>query len=617
MRSKAKHQGEAGRGYRALTALLVASVAFASLALLATAPALAGTVTNQRPFLFAFNGHDTTAGRFQLLENGEGGMSSIAVDNSTHAVYVANDQISVCKFNPDGSAASFSATGASCLLPSSPFRNLLEVAVDNSLVNPGRLYVSQFGDTRLNAFDPAGNLLWTLEPSFQLCGVAVDTSGDVWLPTTGGGSAARVVEYASSGSPPAEIPGGTFMLTLGTTCRIASGAGNALYVATSGRVDKYAGAPPPTTFDPSALNVYANQSSPTGDIFTVAAGDFQEYDSSGVLLGTYGAEYVKGVFGGMGIAYDPSLDRVYVGEAATSKDPNPVVAVFGVPSSGTVPDITEIAAPSSVGISSAHLAGKVNPRSVSATAHFEWKRPSESWAAAALLHSSPPQALTPVDETEHSVEYDTKSLRGNTAYEVRLVTVNDSNHLEAFSAVEPFTTKTALAAPEVKEVEAEVKATEATVKGKVNPKGDSFDWRVEKSAGAGCAGTFEKEPLQTHEEGSATPVPVAYTMKGLLPSQHYCVRIAATNSFSATPTISETKEFTTLPVPPSEVETAFAAPRTDSSARLNGRVNPEGETLSYYFEYSEDGGKTWIELAPRRTPAKHGNRSSSARSWKT
>ncbi len=92
-----------------------------------------------------------------------------------------------------------------------------------------------------------------------------------------------------------------------------------------------------------------------GTIFHRRGEDFQEYDSSGLLLGTYGSEYVKGIVNGTSIAYDPTLDRVYVAEKVFSNDPNPVVAVFGAPASGTVPDVTEIAAPSSVAISSSRI----------------------------------------------------------------------------------------------------------------------------------------------------------------------------------------------------------------------------------------------------------------------
>ncbi len=80
-------------------------------------------------------------------------------------------------------------------------------------------------------------------------------------------------------------------------------------------------------------------------------------------------------------------------------------------------------------------------------------------------------------------------------------------------------------------------------------------------------------------------------------SERYCARITATNSAGAT--TSSVVAFNTPAQPPSEVETAFAAPRTDTSALLNGRVNPQGETLTYSFQYSADGGETWTALAPQ------------------
>ncbi len=82
---------------------------------------------------------------------------------------------------------------------------------------------------------------------------------------------------------------------------------------------------------------------------------------------------------------------------------------------------------------------------------------------------------------------------------------------------------------------------------------------------------------------------------GLLPSQHYCVRIGAKQQLRRSTPV-EIKQFTTEPVPPDQVSTAFAAPRTDTTARLNGYVNPEGSTLFYRFEYSGDGGETWVAL---------------------
>ena len=56
-------------------------------------PALAGTVTNDRPLLFSFDGSDTTAGAFTQPE-------SIAIDNSGN-VYVLNTAGSGQGVGPD------------------------------------------------------------------------------------------------------------------------------------------------------------------------------------------------------------------------------------------------------------------------------------------------------------------------------------------------------------------------------------------------------------------------------------------------------------------------------------------------------------------------------------
>jgi len=51
-----------------------------------------------------------------------------------------------------------------------------------------------------------------------------------------------------------------------------------------------------------------------------------------------------------------------------------------------------------------------------------------------------------------------------------------------------------------------------------------------------------------------------------------------------------------------QVFTAFAAPRTDTTARLNGYVNPEGSEAAYHFSYSRDG-VSWTVLPNRVTVA--------------
>lgn len=579
------------------------TVSAMALALLgATAPgALAGTVTDDRPFLFAFDGGDTTAGRF---ENPKG----VAVDNSTGFVYATSsaesgggENRSVCKFDPDGTAVNFSATGNSCLLgtPGAPFTNGLRVAVDNSGgPNQGRLLVSAFGTTTY-AFAPSGELLWTLTPPAFLGDIAVDATGHPWLMKAEGNAGPHVWKYTSTGSPPAqegtftvpgEVPRDRIDLDKNGNCYIQR--------TVAGEFQKFAAcnfAAAPTLFDSQALDLAVDQSSATGHIFTTFEGDFQEYASGGALLGTFGEEYLG--FGRGGISYSPSLDRVYVVEGDAQ---HPVVAVFGPKASGTVPDAT-IDPPSEVKVSCAHLSGTVNPQGVVNAYRFEWRRPSQpgqffdqSWATGG---SSPEQSL-PVDSLDHEVSYDTCALQGNTTFEVRLVGVNTDNDLRGFSpAVEEFTTETPDPPTVTLEPASGVTTDFAHLEGTIDPQEDAAAWSVETTTAEGCATSWapiSPEPAPVTFKGTLGPQPIEYDLSGLLPAQHYCVRVKATNGGGST--LSNVEELETVAIPPSDAETSFAAPRLDTSVRLNGLINPQGSPLTYFFELSEDGGESWTAL---------------------
>jgi hypothetical protein len=557
----------------------------------AATPASAGTVTNERPLLFTFDGSDTAAGRFEI---GAGRPGSIAVDYANGAVYVGAGEVGefpgyVSKFNADGEAINFSATGTSSLFgpDGGLFPNRLAVAVDNSTANPSRLYVGS-GDGILYAFDPAGSDVWSLAAAEQLEDVAVDPSGHPWAT----GSSLPPTQYENTSDVPS--PTGCSIPAQEVATIDVDPNGN-VYASESGSVVKYTNngtcSFTEEVFDPNATDTSVDQSVPGGHVFTAQTGGFAEYDAGGVLLGSFGGEYLGAE--GEELAYSPDHDWVYV---IQEFEPRPVVAVFGPVASGTVPDVTAIESPSAVGISSAHFEGTVKPLNVASTAHFEWKRPQESWAAA---DSSPPQALV-ANETPQTVEFDTKSLRGNSIYEVRLVTVNSGpDKLHAFSGeVKEFSTLVAPAAPDVTiDPPASVTTTSASIHGTIDPQGDTADWRVQVSTDPACLEGFRDRRPQRIEEGSEDPVNVAFDLAGLLPSQHYCVRISAINSFGEN--LSTVEEFETDPAPASELVLLAAAPREDTSARLNAKVNPNGDVLTYHFEYSPDGGNTWIPLPSR------------------
>jgi len=594
-----------GRTRLIFAAACAALLALAVLLLSSTPPpALAGTVSNQRPFLFAFDGSDTTAGSFQFSSENP----VIAVDNSTGDVYVADPRGFygeakgvVDRFNANGEAQNYTAgpaAGTSSLNPPEGGLGASNgLAVDNSGVHPGRLYVSSrvsAGQPRFMAFDPSGNLLWTANTavtpplSQYLWDVTVDAAGHPWV--LDGSSA---YEFDSEGSPP-EWAG----------CQVSGFSGRQLFtIDSNGNLyepgEKFTKNSScgftESSFAPGSYDAYANQSTtlPTpataGRIFAVKEAEFSELEPDGTVVGTYGTQYVKSQYRISAIAYNPEKDWVYVVADASSSDPHPVVAVFGPLTSGSVPSGVTIEAPSAVGVATAHFKGEVNPESLATEAHFEWKTSAQSWAEAALFQSSPPQVLT-ANNTAQTVEFTTDELHGNTTYEVRLVTVNDTGKLEAFSPVETFTTSTATASPVVTiKPTSPIGTTTATAKAEINPQGDTADWHVERQQG--CTGSWTSERTQTIAHATSSFVPVSYDLTGLLPSEEYCVRFVATNSHGTT--TSGIDSFTTAAVVPDQVFTAFAAPRLATSARLNGRVNPEGEALTYRFEYSADGGETW------------------------
>ena len=396
-------------------------------------------------------------------------------------------------------------------------------------------------------FSPTGTQLARIDTSATVGSpgaVALDSAGDLFVQGTNTGS---VYKYPANGSGQVEAGVFTqlFPVDSGATGVAVDTAANALYVALGSHVNQY---------DAATL---------------VAQGEFGE--------GTLGATAQ--------LAVNVATGNVYVSDAAQTD-----IAVFGPTMTGTVPD-PAIEATTEIGINKAKFNGKVNPQSVPNSYFFQWKRTGSSWGGA---QTSPSQSLHE-DSTDHAVSFHATGLTGNRTYQVRLVVANAANNLNVVSGADTFITATAAAPTATMEPASPVGTTTATLNAKVNPREDTgTTYQFQTSTDPACASGFSNRSLHQLESESSTPVVVSEGLSGLQPHQHYCARITATNS-GGTAT-STSIEFTTAATPPDQVFTAFAAPRTDTSARLNGRVNPEGLPLTYRFEYSEDGGATWIEL---------------------
>jgi hypothetical protein len=604
----------AGTSYLALAALLLPLAVF-----LCLAPAAPAAVVTDRPLLFSFDGHDTTAGVF-------GDERSLEVEQASGDVFVVDQKKRVLdKFSAEGVAQNFAGTGASSVVVPSA-SNIAEgdIAVDNTAVNPGRLYTATGQGGPLSAFEPTGNLLWKIpfNSSFDRCGAAVDSAGHLWVLDR---SSKLALEFASSGSPPAQIGSFPLAYTNGgvVPCSLDFDAAGDAYIAASnggGGVFKYVGGAYDSTLDPEESHGVAVDRA-SGHVFTSHHESFDEYDAGGALIGSFG----KGVLSSAsGIAVNQSgAGGVEAGTVYVTNFYGHKIYAFGPETTGTVPDVTAEAA-TEVEVSKVKLHGKVKPNSVPNAYFFEWKpgTSAENWGAA---KSSPPQSL-PEDNSEHPVSFNVTGLAGNTTYQARLVGLNTADGLREVSAPVTLATNKPAGPPAVTIDPVEAAPTPpcttgiggegACVSGTVNPREDfSTSWWTETSEaeeteeGPRCksfpklSGSGIEAVSHKLESEANSPVEVHEDLSGLLPSQRYCVRIAAKNSFNAKESDeasrSATEEFLTLPIPPDQVVTAFAAPRTETSARINAYANPEGEVMSYRFEYSADGGADWIDLGWR------------------
>ena len=123
--------------------------------------------------------------------------------------------------------------------------------------------------------------------------------------------------------------------------------------------------------------------------------------------------------------------------------------------------------------------------------------------------------------------------------------------------------------------------TTATLQGTVKPKGGAlsdchFDYGTSTEYGASV-------PCSSLPEAGTSPVAVSAALSGLTPNRTYHARLVATNAGGTS--ISADESFTTPPDPPT-VQTLAASSIAQTTATLQGTVNPKGGALSdCHFDY--------------------------------
>ena len=237
-----------------------------------------------------------------------------------------------------------------------------------------------------------------------------------------------------------------------------------------------------------------------------------------------------------GLAAHAGSGRVYI--AVFIEGNNNFSRVFILDEGGAPPATATPVPASDVGTTTATLSGEINSNGPLPTDYrIEITFDGLNWRTV-------DSGTVPGDATE-TVSTNATALRANTLYRFRIVTNKGFGNPDINSPELIFHTNAL--PPTILDARAgTVDTTSATLLGSINPHGSPTRYRFDYGIGA-----FNRSiPIPQAQIGSGhDPVFVTQTIQGLAPNTTYQFRLVATNT-TAPPTVSATKTFTTINVPP-------------------------------------------------------------------
>ena len=228
------------------------------------------------------------------------------------------------------------------------------------------------------------------------------------------------------------------------------------------------------------------------------------------------------------------------------------------------------------GPTTATVTGTVNPNGASTSWYFEYGASTSYGSKTASTNAGS-------GTTNANVSSPLSGLLPGTTYHYRVVAANSSGTTPGADGI--FTT---VAAPGVAaSAPTGVSATGVTLNGSVNPNGRGTTWFFEYGTSGGYG---SRTPVQ-NAGTSIGAVPVSAAIASLRTGATYHYRLVASSDAGTSRSPDQTVALVSVP----SVVTNPAGSIGTSTARLNGSVNPAGQSTTYYFEYgttTEYGAKT-------------------------
>jgi DNA-binding beta-propeller fold protein YncE len=515
---------------------------------------------------------------------------AVAVERSSGRVFVADLGRGVIDvFNASGSFESQFGQGVEAAT----------IAVDET---SGDLYVAEPVEDRIVVFklDGKGSYVQLSEwlganvPEGQfgeVSGVAVDNStsisdphaGDVFI-TDAGTSAVYILkpklpgpEEAKEGSFVSSLSGGKLEEPNGVALDSASGRayvadsskGFVAIYGSSGAFEKKltgAGSPNGSFLGPEEEegNVTAvSIDEASGEIYVAEAQRrvLAQFSSEGKWIGQVSSTPSGALIEPRGVAIAPTGD-VYLADAQAH-----LIDVFGpdVP----VPDAKTNAA-SKVAKTTAILNGVVNGDGKVAKYRFQWGT-SEGLGQETSTQSA--------GTAEEKVAAELSALKAGTSYFFRLVAENENG--QSFGAIREVKTRQAVEGLSTGPV-TNLKPTEATVTGTLNPKGIDthyyFQWGKTVAYGS-----FSPQPPGTDAGSGKEAIEAKTSLTGLEPNSTYHYRLVGEDEFGQS--AGEDAQFTTSGPP--RISSEATTVEGHEAATLHARINPDKLETKYHFEYGE------------------------------